>query len=127
MSDLWQQAAVDHSEIFGDAEGPAKTATLTSPAGVSVALRQINADIALVVDPGTGMVVSGRTASVAFRMTDIIAEGLTLPEGVADSSRRPWTVDVIDTQGDSYTFKVVQTYPDRTLGLVTCDLEAYKR
>lgn len=100
--------------------------TLTDPNGTSSPLTGSPNDISQVVDPETGQVVSGRSASVALRVSSIFEAGFnSLPVGVADSNSKPWLAQFNDINGNSHTFKIIQTNPDRTLGIVTCILEAY--
>lgn len=99
--------------------------TVTNPAGASAPLTGFSNDISQVVDPDTGQLVSGRSASVALRTSSLAAKGFVIPYGVADQSSKPWLVAFDDINGNPYTFKVRQADPDRTLGLVVAILEAY--
>jgi hypothetical protein len=83
-------------------------------------------DIGLVIDAETGSVVSGRQATVSIRISSLTQHNLGLPKGISDPSKKPWIIEFTDINGKSFTFKVVQTQPDRTLGVVTCTLEAYR-
>ena len=100
--------------------------TLTDPSGTVRPLTGFSDDIAQIIDPDTGIAVSGRLASVAIRTSTIIASGLTLPRGIADAGIKPWLVEFNDINGNPFTFKVSQSNPDRALGLVTLMLELYK-
>ena len=121
------QAEQDLAFILeGDDQGFRWDITVTNPAGVSsVGLFGFADDIAQIIDPDTGQAVSGRLASVAIRIAALTAQSLTLPEGIADASLKPWLVAFDDINGNPYTFKVTQSNPDRAIGLVTCLLEAY--
>lgn len=99
--------------------------TITDPAGNAGTLTGFSDDIAQVIDPDTGMAVSGRLASVALRISSLALEGLTLPKGIADAGSKPWVIEFDDINGNAYKFKVSQSNPDRALGLVTCLLELY--
>lgn len=98
---------------------------LTDPAGTTAALTGFSDDIAQLIDPDTGQAVSGRLASAALRISSILAEGLTLPQGIADAGSKPWLVQFDDINGTAHIFKVAQSNPDRAIGLVTLILEAY--
>jgi hypothetical protein len=102
--------------------------TLTDPTGFtgSGPLTGFSDDIAQLIDPDTGQAVSGRLASVALRISSLIAEGFAMPQGIADAGSKPWLVTFDDINGNSFTFKVAQSNPDRALGLVTCLLEFYE-
>ncbi len=100
---------------------------ITDPSGTSKDLVGFSNDISQVIDPDTGEAVSGRSASVALRISTLITLGfLDLPEGIADASKKPWVVKFDDIQGSSYTFKVMKSNPDRGIGTVTLILESYK-
>ena len=111
-----------------DSDGFAWPISLTDPAGTTVSMQGFSNDVAQVVDPDTGQVFSGRTASIALRIASIYAAlpGSGLPESIEDASSKPWVVAFDDIHGLAYTFKVEQSNPDRTLGVVTCVLEQYE-
>ena len=124
---LRQQAEADLGFILEDsATGFGWPITVTDPNGTSSPLTGSSNDISQVVDPETGQVVSGRSASVALRVASLFEAGFnSLPVGIADRSSKPWLIAFNDINGNAHTFKVIQSNPDRTLGLVTCILEAY--
>ena len=100
--------------------------TLTDPAGNAGPFTGLSDDIAQVIDPETGQAVSGRLASIALRISTLLAAGFVIPRGIADASIRPWLVEFDDINGNPYKFKVTESNPDRALGLVTCELEVYR-
>ena len=51
-------------------------------------------DISSVIDPDTGVVVSGRSATVAIHLNSI--KTLSIPKGIVDSSLKPWLVKFND-------------------------------
>lgn len=99
--------------------------TLTDPDGLTDTLTGFSDDISQVIDPDTGQLVSGRLASVALRISSLIAAGFTLPRNVPDNTLKPWVVTFNDINGTAHTFKVRQSDPDRALGMVVCILEGY--
>ncbi len=99
--------------------------TITSPKGDVGDLIGSSNDIAQVIDPDTGVAVSGRSASIALRISSLLAQGLEIPRGIADGQSKAWIVDFKDINGQSYKFKVAKSNPDRGLGIVTCILEPY--
>lgn len=98
---------------------------LTNPDGLSANLKGMSSDISQLIDPDTGQAISGRLASIALRISSLIAAGLSLPENISESNKKPWIVSFKDINGNDYTFKVMQSNPDRAIGLVTCILESY--
>ena len=124
---LRAQAELDLEAILEDSVGGfGWPVVLTSPTGVETPLTGSSNDISQVIDPDTGEAVSGRSASVALRISSIYAAGHTeLPKAIFDSASKPWLVTFDDITGNPYTFKVVQSNPDRALGLITLVLELY--
>ncbi len=125
---LRETAEQDLGTIMEDsATGFGRPITLTAPDGTVGLLTGFSDDIAQVIDPDTGQAVSGRLASAALRIAHIEAKlpGKGLPVGIADAAIKPWLVAFDDINGNSFTFKVAQSNPDRTLGLVTLILEIY--
>lgn len=124
---LRQTAETDLAAIIEDSDrGFGWPIVVVDPAGNSAALVGLSRDISQVIDPDTGQVISGRFATVTLRMSSISASGLVgFPRGIQDETAKPWTVTFNDINGVSYTFKVIQGDPDRTIGFVTCILEFY--
>lgn len=98
---------------------------VTDPVGTVGNLTGFSNDIAQLIDPDTGQAVSGRLASVVLRISSLTVAGLGLPVGVADAGSKPWVVQFNDINGGAHKFKVAQSNPDRTLGIVACLVEFY--
>jgi len=123
---LRETAETDLGIILEDeATGFGWPITVTDPAGAFAVLVGSATDIAQVIDADTGEVVSGRLAEITLRISQLILNGLGLPEGIADSSKKPWLVAFKDINGNQHTFKVAQSDPDRAIGAVVCKLESY--
>lgn len=118
--DLHQLA---ESDLAFTLEGDGQTVTLTNPDGVSAQLKAISNDISLIIDPDTGVPVSGRNANVAFRIASLRAAGFELPKGIEDGASVPWLVQYVTVTGDQITTKVMASNPDRSIGLITLRLE----
>jgi hypothetical protein len=124
---LREQAAIDARAILEDSAGGfGQTITVTDPDGASADLTGFWTDVAHVIDPETGVGVSGRAASVALPIAALTAAGLGIPRGIADTGIKPWRVSFEDLEGNSHTFKVSEGMPDRALNVVVCTLEAYR-
>ena len=101
--------------------------TVEDPDGNTADLIGNSGDIGMTIDPNTGLAVSGRIAHVVLRISSIVAGGLSgLPRGQADKTKKPWKFTFNDLAATSYVFIVRQAMPDRTLGVITCVVEAYK-
>lgn len=124
---LRQQAELDLREIVSDTcDFGNDTISLTSPDKVAKSMTGFSTDIYQTVDPDTGLVVAGRTASVALPIAKIYDSGFTsLPRGVDEIDSAPWLVTFDDILGRTRTFKVQNSLPDREVGIVILILEAY--
>jgi hypothetical protein len=116
-----------HSKIIlTDATtGFAWSIVVTDPDGKSACIRGFTTDIADLIDPETGMGVSGRQAEVTLHMDSLKAVGLEHPAHIASGAGKPWTIKFDDIEGKPHTFKVMRTAPDRAVGVILCYLEAY--
>lgn len=128
MNGLRGIANADLAHILGDtATGFGWTTVLTSPSGWSAPLVGFSNDISTAIDPDTGMLVSGRSASVAYHFAALRLAGFdTNPRGVMDAKSRPWVVVFNDIEGKPHKFKVFKSNPDRAAGMITLELEVYK-
>jgi hypothetical protein len=111
--------------LENDTAGFRWSIAVTDPNSVQVEMFGFSNDIAAMIDPETGLLVQGRTASVALRVQSLLDNFAAIPVGVHDRNSKPWLVAFDDINGQSYTFKVFGTNPDRSLGLITCTLEPY--
>lgn len=97
---------------------------LIDPNGTQLDTFGFSNDMGQVIDPDTGMLVSGRQASVALRISTILNAGLLLPHGETRETENPWEVKVFDVNNTvENRFKVFETAPDRGLGLIVLHLE----
>lgn len=124
---LRAQAAVDLLSIVSDVRGGFGWAiVITNPAGLSVALSGLYADIGTKIDPETGVTVTGRHASVAVPVALLKAVfGEELPRAIADDKSKPWVVRVTGLDGISRTYKVQESQRDE-LGLCVCTLSDHR-
>ena len=128
---LRETAEADLAGILEDADyGFGWPLTLINPEGVSSAPGQLvgfSNDIAQIIDPDTGLPISGRIASAVFRISSLVAAGFNLPRGISDEFSKPWVAIFDDINGNSISFKVMKSNPDRALGIVVCILEVYRQ
>jgi hypothetical protein len=92
------------SEILEDQDLWAWPITVTDPGELSASMSGRSNDISQIIDPDTGAVVSGRSASVALRISSLTEAGFTtIPRGIMDEDSKPWLVafDDINTRHDN--------------------------
>lgn len=124
---LRELAKSDNRAILEDTQGFGWPIFLISPTGKSKDMIGFSNDISLIVDPDTGQVISGREASIALHTESLTEAGFSsLPVGISDSNRKPWVVKFDDINGRPCEFKVAESNPDRTLGMIVCLLEFYR-
>lgn len=114
-------AEQDLAVTLEDANAFGWPVTLTDPDGFtgSSNLTAQASDIGQMIDPDTGVPVSGRQAAAVLRISSVFAAGFILPVGIADSAGKPWLITFDDINGTEYTFKIEASDPDRTLGTVS--------
>lgn len=105
-------AADDFERIVTNTREFAWPITLIDPVGVETPLQGFSQDVHMMIDPGTGDIVSGRRATVALPMRQLDAENLPTEQGEGD----PWLVTFNDILGSARTFQVIESKPDRVIG-----------
>lgn len=105
-------AADDFERIVTNTREFAWPITLIDPAGAETPLHGFSQDVHMMIDPGTGDIVSGRRATVALPMRQLDAENLPTEQGEGD----PWLVTFADILGETRTFQVIESKPDRVIG-----------
>jgi hypothetical protein len=124
---LRDQAAADLRVILEDtAAGFGWAIAVTDPNGNRADLKGFSNDVSQAIDANTGVVVSGRTASVVIALSSLASVGLDIPVGISERGRKPWLVEFNDITGATWRFKVIESLPDRGIGAVRCQLEAYQ-
>ena len=127
MTNLRTLAEADLATVLeDDAGGFGWPIKITDPEGNEGNLKGSAGDIGRLIDPDTGTALSGRFAGFTLRISSLTTAGLGLPKGISDETKRPWLIEFDDVNGSPHTFKVVESDPDRTLGVVTCILEWWK-
>lgn len=128
MPGLRELAAQDARQFLNDQDsGFAWSAVVIAPDGTESdpPLRGFSTDIAQMVDPETGVAISGRSASVTLNLQDVLDAFGTLPRRVADRLETPWRVRIADIVGQSHEFVVTASDPDRALGYLVLSLGAW--
>lgn len=124
---LLAQAAADLVSILEDVDGGFGTRVLlTSPSGASAELVGLMNDISQVIDPETGLLVSGRSSTLTLPLESIRAAGLPEPRVVQERATDPWIVELLDGDVDQRRFVISGVRPDRSFGggrgAITCFL-----
>ena len=99
---------------------------LINPDDTEIELTGFTNDIHELIDPDTGVSVSERRVSIALSISAIEAEDIDIPYNVADENIKPYVIKFNDSAGTEQIFKVMESHPDRTVGMVTCLLEVYE-
>lgn len=94
---------------------------VTDPNGKAETLQAQAGDIGALIDPDTGIPVSGRLAHVALRLSSLKAKGFDeIPKGIASPDEMPWRFQFDGLAGGPHEFAVRNSHPDQTLGVVIC-------
>jgi hypothetical protein len=121
---LLDEAAAFTREILEDVDGGfGQVVTVTDPFGKELDAKGFSKSISQVIDPQTGMMVSGKYVSVTLPIGVFVDAGWGLPRGTNSPDEVPWVVSFADVAGVVSRFKVRETMPDRTLGTIVCVLE----
>ncbi len=64
---------------------------------------------------------------VTLRISTLLTAGFTdLPKDQSDKTKKPWIFEFDDINGNPGKFIVKQSNPDRTLGVILCQLQVFK-
>lgn len=122
MGSLRAQAEADLSTTLEGAWG--RSVTVIDPDGKTADLQAQTGDIGALIDPDTGIVVSGRRAHVAIRLASLLAAGFVgTPQAIARGDGMPWRFRFEDLADEPYEFAIRHSFPDRSLGVLTCIVE----
>jgi hypothetical protein len=120
---LRDDAAAFTREILEDDDGFSQAIDVWNPAGEKLSLKGFAKYVGQTLDPGTGLLVSGMASSVTLPLGALVDGGFEMPMGELDQRKAVWVVEFANADGKAMRFKVKQTHPDRTLGVVVCQLE----
>ncbi|HEY3500676.1 MAG TPA: hypothetical protein VGK73_38550 [Polyangiaceae bacterium] len=116
--------AADFRMTLEDTAGFAKDITLTDPLGNTAELLGDCYDIGQAIDPGTGLLVSGRYVNVSISVAALREAGLELPEHEGDPKRAPWRFE-IEHQGKRHVFTVLEANESKSMDFVNVKLKAF--
>lgn len=120
---LFEDAAQDYRDIINSDIGASLDCTITPPDGVSEPFTCRMSDTAQTIEPGTNQVISGRQVVISVCLSDLVDVGFESIRGIAKETEKPWIVEFDNAIGDSGKFKVSESAPDRSLAMVTLNLE----
>jgi len=99
---------------------------ITDPDGLNKDIFGQANDVAFQIDPQTGQAISGSIVTIAIRTKTLMEVGFpVLPTSQPDKTKKPWIVIFNDINGNPGNFTIKETNPDKTLGLILYELEAY--
>jgi hypothetical protein len=124
---LRSQAESDLAIVLENSADFGWPVVFTDPDGVSNVdpIYCASGDIGTTIDPNTGVPVSGRSAYLSVRRSTLTAAGLDMPTNVESKTSKPWRATFVDINGHAFTYKIISSMPDRTIGLITCELSIY--
>ncbi|MCK5601855.1 hypothetical protein KAR91_08305 [Candidatus Pacearchaeota archaeon] len=124
---LRETAGADATRILEDGTyGFGWPIILADPSGLEFEITGYTNDIHELIDPDTGVSVSGRRASIALSISTLKSANIALPYNVPDENDKPYVIKFNDSAGNEHVFKVMESHPDRTLNIVTCLLGKYE-
>lgn len=113
MSNLREIAEGDLSLTLEDPSGFGFPIVVTDPLGSTFTVYGQSGDIGFLIDPETGLGLSGRTAHISIRIKSLLDAGSSI-------ITKGWKISFPDINGNEWNFLVDEARPDRTLGIVTC-------
>jgi len=98
--------------------------TLTPPSVEPIEVNAITSRHHLEFD-GDGAPINGTNSHVLLSENDLVSKGLTVRNTKGVVALDGWLISWIDGTGTSRTYKIVQTKPSETLGLIVCTVGRY--
>lgn len=94
---------------------------VTNPYGSVFTLHGQSNDIGFLIDPSTGVNVRGRNCEIVFRLSTVLSVLGMIPDKTA--SAEGWIFTFNNTNGQYWTFALLDCMVDRKLGVVKMILE----
>jgi hypothetical protein len=96
--------------------------TVTDPFGKTAVLSGLVRDIGQAIDPGTGLLVSGRFVNVSIARGAFVDAGFEgLPRHVGNEDRMPWKISIV-WRGETHVFVPRETDESNSMGFVNLKL-----
>lgn len=120
---LFDDAAIELREIINDDLGATVVCTITSPDDVFYSFNCCMSDISQTLDVNTRERISGRRIEISVSMLDLAEVGFESIRGVEKKTEKPWRVEFNNVISKEGTYKIVETAPDSSLGIVVIHME----
>jgi len=99
--------------------------TFTPPVGSSVQVRGLGSKHHLSIDQESGLPINSRNVHMSVVESVLTDAGYTVRNAADEVSIKDHRVSFKDFRGVLRNYKINQTWPDETLGLIVCQLGAY--
>lgn len=123
---LAHDAAADLREIINSDVGALWICTIWAPDGRSMDFNCRMCDTSQQIDPGTNQAVSGRQVNLAISMFDLECAGFSDIKAIEKKTEKPWKAITENIVGVRREYKIVESNPDASLGLMALHLELLK-
>lgn len=98
--------------------------TLTPTTGAGVVVQGVTSRHHIEFDQD-GYPINSTNAHVLFSETDLVDKGFTVRNARGEVALDGWLATWTDGTGTARTYKIVQTKPSETLGLIICTVGRY--
>mgnify|MGYP000601476612 CR=1 FL=1 len=123
---LRQNASADLKSILeNDQTGFAHDIVLIPPVGDEIALKGTTTNISSIIDPDTGQLVSGNYVEMSLVMASVYASTPDLPKAEPSANKKSWKAKFSNISGVENTYRIIETLPDKELGVLVCILESF--
>lgn len=121
-----QEARHKVDEILSSIELFSIEVTMLSPDEVLAHVNVLSGHTYAYIDPDTGQGTSSEQARIHISVPQLLENFGEIPVISSDEYGRPWRIIMTDAGGVDQTFKLKESLPDNTLGLVSYYLEKYE-
>lgn len=90
---------------------------------VSISVRGLASKFHFQINPDTGLPANSKKAYCSMSETILENAGITVRNSNGEVCLLGYKVEWVDCTGESKTYKIVENFPDETLGLIVCMLK----
>lgn len=98
--------------------------TLTAPGGEAIPVKSLATKHHNSVNTD-GVPINSKNSHASFIESDLTDKGLTARDSRGEVNLRNWLVSFADSSGVTKNYKIIETMPDETLGIIVCILGDY--